>query len=252
MTLKIKVENLSLNIPIVGSDRSFRTTMRNKFIGGNIKESSANSHVAVSALNNISFSLNSGDRLGLIGHNGAGKTTLLKVLAGIYKPISGAVTFNGRVTPLFNCAPGVDPDDTGLENIRTICMYFGMNAKEIKEKTPEIVEFTELNDFIHLPVRTYSSGMLARLSFGVATSLEPDILLLDEGISVGDQRFAHKAKKRLEEFYNTIDVMVCASHSNDLLRELCNKGMLLEHGHIKAFGNIDEVLNIYVNSQDEV
>lgn len=244
MSFKIKVENLSLNIPIIGQERSFRTTLRNKYIGGSINRSDS-SHVWVTALNNINFSLNSGDRLALVGHNGAGKTTLLNVLAGIYKPTQGTVVCNGAVTPLFNCAPGMDKDDTGLENIRTVCMYFGMNAADIKKRTPEIIEFTELEDFIHLPVRTYSTGMLARLSFAIATSLRPDILLLDEGITTGDQRFAHKTKSRLDEFYGKIDVMICASHSNYLLRQLCNKAMLLEHGSIKAYGNIEDVLEIY-------
>lgn len=252
MTLKIKVENLSVNIPIIGPDRSFRTTLRNKYIGGNINRSETNSQVAITALNNINFSLHSGDRLGLIGHNGAGKTTLLNVLAGIYKPVTGNIMFNGKVTPLFNCAPGIDKDDTGLENIRTICMYFGMDPKEIAAKTPDIINFTELQDYINLPVRTYSSGMLARLSFAVATSLQPDILLLDEGISVGDQRFAHKARQRLQDFYKTIDVMICASHSNELIRELCNKAMLLNHGSIVAFGDVDEILDIYTSSTDEL
>lgn len=251
MSLKIKVENLSLNIPIMGPEKSFRTTLRNKYIGGNINRSES-SHVWVTALNNINFSLNSGDRLALIGHNGAGKTTLLNVLAGIYKPTQGKVTCNGIVTPLFNYAPGIDRDDTGLENIRTVCMYFGMPPAEIQKRIPEIIEFTELADFIHLPVRTYSSGMLARLSFAIATSLKPDILLLDEGISVGDQRFAHKTKTRLDEFYGQIDVMICASHSNDLLRQLCNKGMLLEHGSIKAYGDIEDVLEVYSGSTAEV
>jgi ABC-type polysaccharide/polyol phosphate transport system ATPase subunit len=251
MTFKIKVENLSLNIPIISPDRSFRTTLRNKYIGGSINRSQS-AHVSVSALKDISFTLHSGDRLALIGHNGAGKTTLLNVLAGIYKPLQGKVICDGSVTPLFNCAPGMDRDDTGLENIRTICTYFGMSEAEIKKRTPDIIEFTELEDFINLPVRTYSSGMQARLSFAVATSLQPDILLLDEGISVGDQRFAHKAKLRLQQFYNTIDVMICASHSNELLRELCNKAMLLEHGSVKAYGTIDEVLQIYTESQPPV
>jgi len=251
MALKIKVENLSLTIPIISPDKSFRHTLMNKYIGGNINQSK-NSHVSVTALNNINFSLNSGDRLALVGHNGAGKTTLLNVLAGIYKPTQGTLICNGTVTPLFNQAPGIDKDDTGLDNIRTVCMFLGMSEAEIVQRTPDIVEFTELQDFIHLPVRTYSSGMLARLSFAIATSLQPDILLLDEGISVGDQRFGHKAKARLDKFYNTIDVMICASHSEQLLRELCNKAMLLNHGRIQAYGDLDTVFAAYNQVQEAV
>ncbi len=250
MTIKIKVENLSLSIPIVGQDRSFRSALRNKYIGGEISQQ-GNAMVTVNALKNINLSLYSGDRLALVGHNGAGKSTLLYVLAGIYKPLLGTIYCNGQVTPLFNQAPGMDKDDTGIENIKTICTYFGVPKHEIPKRIPEIVKFSELEEFIHLPVRTYSSGMAARLCFAIATSLQPDILLLDEGISVGDQRFAHKAHARLQAFYNKIEVLVCASHSNELLRELCNKAVWLEHGSIKAYGEINEILDQYTNSMSQ-
>ncbi len=251
MTVKLKVEGLSLNIPIIGPERSFRSTIRNMYIGGTINTSDT-SLVTVAALKDISFSLNSGDRLALVGHNGAGKTTLLNVLAGIYKPFKGKITYSGRVTPLFQQPPGIDRDDTGLENIRTVGSFLGMTLAEITSKTQDIIDFTELQDFIHLPVRTYSSGMVARLGFAVATAMEPDILLLDEGISVGDQRFAAKAKQRLQQFYDKIDVMICASHSNVLLRELCNKAMWLEHGEIKEFGDIDAVLTKYAQLETDL
>lgn len=239
----IELKNVSINIPIYGADKSFRSALVKRYVGGNLKHS--NNHVSVQALDSINIRLNSGDRLGLIGHNGAGKSTLLSVLAGVYKPEQGTVSYQGKITPLFNLAPGMDTVDTGLENIITIGMFLGMSKQEILAKTESIIEFTELADYIHLPVRTYSAGMVARLTFGIATALEPDILLIDEGIGAGDQSFANKAKQRLEDFYKKINIIVVASHSNDLIRQLCNKAILLEHGKIKAYGTVDDILKIY-------
>jgi lipopolysaccharide transport system ATP-binding protein len=251
MSQRVIVENVCLDIPIIDPNKSFRSTLKNRYIGGSINTYN-NEIVSIAALKDISFTLNSKDRLGLIGHNGAGKTTLLSVLAGIYKPVKGLIKFEGRVTPLFNSAPGIDMDDTGIENIRTIGMYLGMTKSEIEEKTPEIIEFTELEDYINLPLRTYSSGMVARLGFAVATAIRPEILLLDEGITVGDHRFAAKARERVTSFYDSIDVLICASHSNELLRGLCNKGLLLEHGKVKMYGEIDAVIDAYMSSEEVV
>jgi len=245
----IQVKNVSIDIPIYGAEKSFRSALVRRYVGGNVHKD--NNIVSVKALDDVSLNLTAGDRLGLIGHNGAGKSTLLSVLAGIYKPVQGSVTYNGKITPLFNLSPGMDPADTGLENIMTIGMYLGMSKSEIKEKTQSIIDFTELAEFINLPVRTYSSGMIARLTFGIATSLEPDILLIDEGIGAGDQSFANKAKERLENFYNKINIIVLASHSNELVKQLCNKAILLEHGKIIAAGTVDEVLKIYCPEKND-
>lgn len=249
MSSWIEVKDVTIDIPVYNTERSFRSALVSNYIGGSIKQTS--NAVIVRALSNISLSLKSGDRLGLVGHNGAGKSTLLSLLAGIYKPLHGSVTHNGRITPMFNMTPGLDPVDTGLENIKTIGTFLGMTKKEIKDKTEEIIAFSELQDFIHLPVRTYSSGMVARLSFGVATALEPDILLIDEGIGAGDDSFAKKAKQRLEDFYNRINILVLASHSRGLIRQLCNKAILLEHGQIIAAGTVDEIFNIYYPEHNE-
>lgn len=246
----IEVKDVSIDIPIYGTDKSFRSAIVDRCVGGNLQKTK--NSISIQALDNINLKLESGDRLALIGHNGAGKSTLLSVLAGIYKPEKGSVTHSGSVTPLFNISPGMDLVDTGLENIMTIGMFLGMSKKEIKSKMQSIIDFTELADFIHLPLRTYSAGMIARLTFGIATSLEPDILLIDEGIGAGDQSFANKAKSRLEDFYNKIDIIVLASHSNDLIRQLCNKAILLEHGKIIASGTVDEVLSIYCPSEESV
>lgn len=238
----LHLENVSINIPVYGIDKSFRAALLNS-VGGTLKKQ--NDFVVIEALKNINLKLESGDRLGLIGHNGAGKTTLLSVMAGIYKPAGGRISHHGRITSLFNLSLGMDPVDTGIDNIKTIGLYLGLTKQEITSAIDNIVEFTELGDYINLPVRTYSAGMIARLTFAVATSLEPDILLMDEAIGAGDSAFASKAKQRLDNFFGKIGIMVLASHSNELIRKMCNKALLLEKGKIIAFGTVDEVFNQY-------
>ena len=230
----IDVRNVTVDIPIFDSNRSLRKSLYNRYLGnlgGEIQQSSGK-HLHVRALHEINFRLNDGDRLGLIGHNGAGKSTLLNVLAGIYKPHRGVVSIGGRVTPLFNPSLGLDSDDTGYENIYTIGMFYGLTKQA-------------LGDFIHSPVRTYSSGMLLRLSFAIVTSLNPEILLMDEGIGAGDAAFAHKASERLGSFYEKINILVLASHSDALIKQMCNKAMLLDHGKILKLGEVDEVMDFY-------
>jgi len=243
----IDLKHVTVDIPIFDSNRSLRKALYNRCVsklGGQIQQSSRK-HVFVRALHDISFTLNDGDRLGLIGHNGAGKSTLLNVLAGIYQPHSGVIKVRGKVTPLFNPSLGLDADDTGYENIYTIGMFYGLTTQAIDAKRDEIIEFSELGDFIHSPVRTYSSGMVLRLSFAIVTSLNPEILLMDEGIGAGDAGFAHKAQKRLESFYEKINILVMASHSDTLIKKMCNKAILLEHGKMIMLGPVDEVLALY-------
>lgn len=249
MTTFVEVNQLTLDIPVFNVSRSFRSSLLNRFVGGRIERDVKSNEVMVRALNSINFRLEEGDRLALVGHNGAGKTTLLRVLAQIYKPVFGVYRFSGRITSLFNMSIGLDLDDSGIENIYTIGMYLGMSKKEIDLKKNEVIEFSELGDFIHLPVRIYSAGMQTRLSFAIATAMEPDILLLDEGIGAGDANFADKAKKRLAAFYAKTSVLVIASHSNDLITKLCNKALLLDHGSQVALGHIDEILELYETSQ---
>ena len=244
----LEAKNITLDIPIFDVSRSFRKSLMMKYyVGGKISknDSNATSMVNIRALENITFRLQSGDRLGLIGHNGSGKTSLLRVLAGVYRSFYGNLRYYGKITTLFNPSIGVDADDTGLDNIFTIGMYLGMSKQEIENKKEEIIYFSGLGDFIHLPVRTYSCGMILRLSFSIATCLEPQILLMDEGIGTGDMEFTEKAQVRLESFYNKLDILVMASHSDDLIRRLCNKVLLLENGKIKAYGGVEEVLSIY-------
>lgn len=241
----LTLENVGLDIPIFDVQRSFRKSILKYCIGGKIIHSNDSKKINVRALENISFRLNEGDRLGVIGHNGAGKTTLLRILAGIYTPSTGHIHHQGKLTSLFNASLGLDLDETGEENISNIGMYLGMSPHEIASKKEAIVDFSGLGDFIQLPVRVYSAGMQLRLSFSIATAIEPEILIMDEGIGAGDAQFAQHAQERLQAFYNKSNILVIASHSDALITQLCNKAMLLEHGKIIFLGEVQEALDIY-------
>jgi ABC-type polysaccharide/polyol phosphate transport system ATPase subunit len=204
--------------------------------------------MVVRALDQLSLTLGPGDRLALLGHNGAGKTTLLRVMARLYAPTHGRVTIQGRVAPLLNLSFGMDMDSTGYDNIFIRGLFLGMSKAELKKKADVIAEFSELGDFLDLPMRTYSSGMRARLAFAISTHVETDILLLDEVVATGDARFLKKANAKLESFARDSKLLVLASHSNKVLRELCNKALLLEHGRAKAFGPLEEVIEAYAAS----
>lgn len=254
MNTYLEAKNLTLNIPIFDTNRSFRHSLFKHCVGGQIikNNDARNSTVNVRALDNINFRLESGDRLGLVGHNGSGKTSLLRVLAGIYFPENfSIINHNGKITSLFNISIGIDGDDTGLENIFTMGMYLGISKKEILMKQDEIIEFSGLSDFINLPVRVYSAGMLLRLSFAVVTMLEPKILLMDEGFGTGDLDFTKKAQLKLEDFYKNVEILIMASHSDELIKKLCNKALLLENGKMKAYGDVEKVLDIYHNKSND-
>ena len=243
----IIAENVTIDFPIYGGGhRSLRQTLFAR-IGGLIRHEGTGrqQRTIVRALDGLSFTLQNGDRLGLIGHNGAGKSTLLKVLAGVYKPDSGSMRIEGRVSPLFNSAPGLDPDDNGYENIMTCGLFLGMTAEEINRKLPDIVAFCELGEYLDLPVRTYSNGMVARLGFAIATSIDPDILLLDEGLGAGDAAFAERAEARMKALIQRTRILVLASHSDALITGMCNRAMLLEKGGLIAIGPVDDILDRY-------
>ncbi len=243
----ITAENVTIDFPIYGgSHRSLRQTLFAR-TGGLIRHEGKGrqQRTIVRALDDLSFTLQNGDRLGLIGHNGAGKSTLLKVLAGVYKPNSGSMHIEGRVSPLFNSAPGLDPDDNGYENITTCGLFLGMTPDEINRKLPDIVAFCELGEYLDLPVRTYSNGMVARLGFAIATSIDPDILLLDEGLGAGDAAFAERAEARMKALIQRTRILVLASHSDALIKMMCNRAILLEKGRLVAIGPVDEILDRY-------
>ena len=242
MTL-LTVDGVSLEFPIYDADKSFRKALLRSAVGGVIHRNKAkHNRVSVTALDNVSINLKQGDRLGLVGANGAGKTTLMKVMAGVYVPDRGKVTAEGRLSCLFAGVPGIDEHDNAYRNIYTVCRFFGMSKEQIVEKVASIEEFCELGDYMSMPLRTYSSGMMARLSFAIATSMDPEILLMDEGIGAGDARFAHKAKARIENFLGKAQIVVLASHSNDLIREMCNQAVLMQAGRIIEVGPVEDIL----------
>ncbi len=249
---EIILKNVTADFPIYGNQVSLRNVLFGRVVGGVLRRpSETGNRVVVRALDNVSLTINHGDQLGLIGHNGAGKSTLLRVLAGIYEPSLGAITIDGYVSPLFDVSPGLDLDDTGYENIVTCALLLGMSRDEIERKMPEIVAFTELSDYLALPARTYSSGMLVRLGFAIATAIDPEILLLDEGLGAGDARFATRAAKRVEAMIERSSIMVLASHSDDLIRQMCNRVILLDHGRVLADGPTTDVLEMYTQMNKE-
>ena len=197
------------------------------------------------ALKDVTFSLNKGERLGILGLNGAGKSTLLKVVAGVLKPTEGTVTTKGKIVPLLELGAGFDKQYTGAENIYLYGAMLGYSKEFIKEKYDEIVEFSELGDFINVPVKNYSSGMRARLGFAIATVVEPEILILDEVLSVGDAKFRKKSEKKMRDMFDKGVTVLFVSHSIEQVKRLCNKAILLEHGHIIAEGNVEDVAKIY-------
>lgn len=243
-TLRVQVENLCLEYPIFDSQsHSLRNVALQLGTGGLVRRNSK--AVSVRALEDISFTLNEGDRLGLIGHNGSGKSSLLRVLSSIYPPSSGVLRINGRVSALLSTGLGMEVDATGRENIMLCGQAMGMTRREVLSMRESIEDFTELGEFLDLPVRTYSSGMALRLSFGIASALAPDILLVDEVIGAGDQKFYTKARDRLMKLFERTQVMIMASHNTEILHTFCNKAMVLQKGRCIAFDDVDHALAVY-------
>lgn len=244
MGAKISINNLSLSYPVFDvKSRSLKANFVRLTTGGNI--SSDSKLVTVDALHDINLELEQGDRLALIGHNGAGKSTLLKVMAGIYEPQVGTVKVNGHVASLLDIFLGVNPESSGRENIYSRGMLLGFTKKQISEIIDEVIDFTELADFIDLPVRTYSSGMAIRLAFAISTAVKPDILLLDEVIGAGDERFIEKARSRIGDLIESVGIMVFSSHSEADVKQFCNKGVVISAGHIIFAGSIEECFSYY-------
>jgi ABC-2 type transport system ATP-binding protein/lipopolysaccharide transport system ATP-binding protein len=240
----IILSNASVEIPVFAvGNNSLKTTLLRKAVGGKFAQTGSN--LLINALNNVSIEVRDGERIGLVGQNGAGKTTLLRVLAGVYPPTSGAVQVIGRVSPMFDISLGMSPDSTGIENIKVCGALWGLSRAEIETGIDDIVEFTELGDYLKIPVRTYSAGMLLRLSFAIATLRQPEILLLDEVIGVGDASFMAKAKTRLEKIVSRAQILVVSSHSDIIIRDLCEKVIWLDKGSVAAFGAVDDVLAAY-------
>jgi lipopolysaccharide transport system ATP-binding protein len=242
---QIKFDDVSIEFPIFNATgRSLTSRLLQVATGGKL-DSDANGHVLVKALSKISFTINDGDRVGLVGHNGAGKSTLLRALSGVYAPTSGNSLIQGQVGSLIDISLGINPEATGHENVLIRGQLLGLSKTEIASRYDAIVEFAELGDFMEVPVRTYSSGMHLRLAFAVSTVVRPEILLMDEWLSVGDEGFKDKAEDRLTEMVSETKILVIATHSRELVEKVCNRVLWLDHGRIRMDGPVGEVVPAY-------
>jgi ABC-2 type transport system ATP-binding protein len=241
----IVLQDVSLNIPVFapGQRRLLRKPALLTSIGGNIAQNNGRMHVQ--ALKDVSIELAHGENLALIGHNGAGKSTLLRVIAGILPPSRGEVHVNGSVACVFELGAGATPEMTGVECIKHQSLIYGRPGADWRAVVDDIAEFTDLGTYLELPIRTYSSGMRARLMAALATAWRHDILLADEGIGAGDKSFQEKFSKRLDNFLASAGLLVIASHSMDLLRRYCSRGLVLSHGVVEMEGSLDEALAYY-------
>jgi ABC-type polysaccharide/polyol phosphate transport system ATPase subunit len=223
-------DRVTVEYPVYNSRaKSLRSQFARISTGGFIHSES--SHVElITALKDVSFEFRDGDKVGLIGHNGAGKSTLLRTMAGVYTPVSGSVLTAGRIATVLELGAGMDNELSGFENIVRMSMLLGLTEQAIRAKLSDIEEFTQLGDFLRLPIRTYSSGMATRLMFAVATSTEPDILLVDEVFGAGDAEFQEKARDRMEVLISSVGIFVFASHDHETLKRYCNRFFKLEHG----------------------
>lgn len=239
MTSYIKLNDVSVIFPIYNaSNRSLKKRVINMATGGKIATDSGKK-VTIKSLTNINLELKKGDRIGLTGHNGAGKSTLLRVLSGVYVPSVGTIELKGKIVSLLDISVGMDGESTGYENIMLRGILLGFSSEQIAQKIDEIAEFSELGDYLNMPMRTYSSGMNLRLAFSIITAFPADIILMDEWLSVGDARFNKKASERLEEMVKDSSILVLASHDDALVKRLCNKVITLEHGQIKEIEEIN-------------
>jgi len=242
---KISLDSVSVEFPIYNVNaRSFKKQFLRLATGGTVS-SDANEHIVVRGLNHVSLALDHGDLVGLIGHNGSGKSTLLRLLAGIYEPTQGSLEVSGQVSTILDISNGIEAEFTGYENIAIRGTLLGLSKEEINAKMHDIAAFTELGDFLKMPIRTYSSGMQVRLAFAISASIQPDILLIDEVFAAGDSGFILKARQKMVSLLAQSSVVVMATHSNELIREFCNKVILMEGGQIKYFGSVEEGLRIY-------
>ncbi len=247
----IKLNNVHVSFPIYDSrSRSLKRRAMSAVTRGRVRSVSAGritadaNRVAVHALEGVNLSIEHGSRVGLIGRNGVGKSTLLRVIGGIYLPAQGKVFVDGKIA-LFGGSFGIDPELTGRENIELRGLYLGFSRAAIRAKLDEIIAFTELEAYIDMPFRTYSAGMRARLDFAVSTSVETDILLIDEGLGGGDASFLKKARRRLNNITDAAGIVVLATHSENLLRKSCDQAVLMEAGRVVEFGPVDDVLKRY-------
>jgi lipopolysaccharide transport system ATP-binding protein len=245
------VENVSVWFPLYhGSSRSLKKMVVAAASGrlGHDQQQ----RVVVRALRDINLQLQSGDRLGLVGSNGAGKTTLLRVLAGIYEPVTGRLRVQGSLNALLDPSLGMNMELTGRENILLRGLYNGVTKSMLPRLEEDVADFAELADFLDLPVRIYSAGMVVRLGFALATAIKPQILLMDEWFLAGDAAFMEKARQRLEEMVRGADILVLSTHSMGIIRDWCSRVLWLDQGQVRADGPAEEVLSQYLGTPMEV
>lgn len=241
----IEAHDVSVRYPVFTSSAlSLKNKILSRTTGGRVAGKSSR-YLEIQALDQVSFQFKAGDRVALIGHNGSGKSTLLRVMAGIYHPVAGEIKVQGRIAALFDTAFGMDQDSTGYENILLRGLYLGLNRSEIERQADEIAEFTELGEFLDMPIRTYSAGMAARLAFAVSTAVNADVLLIDEGIGAGDAAFVAKANQRLISFIERAPIVVLSSHDPDLLKKFCSRGIVLQKGRLLFDGSIEDAFEHY-------
>lgn len=242
----ISTKAVSVLYPVYGARSRLLKEHLIRKVGGGIAARD-DSQVVVTALENVTLSLCSGDRVALIGSNGAGKSTLLRVLAGILEPSSGEINICGSVSPLLDMSMGMDPEATGYENIIMRSVFLGATFAEARARIPEIEAFSELGEYLRLPMRTYSTGMSLRLSFAIGLAVQPKILVLDELMGVGDAAFAEKSTARLQEVVSKLEILVIATHDLNTAQSLCNRGLVLERGRVIVDAPVKDAVEAYRN-----
>lgn len=243
----IRLRNVSFSYPIFElAGRSLKVTLMRQMAGGDV--SARRGYVTVDAIQGLSLDIREGARLGLIGHNGAGKSTLLRLLGGLAAPQRGTIEVEGRIVPLIDKGVGINHDLSGLANIELPLRLLGASDREVEAAKHAIPEWAGLGPFIHMPFRTYSEGMKARLSFALCTAIDADILLLDEWLGAGDQAFQERAEARLNDYVSRSKILVVASHSIELLRRVCNCVAWMERGALVMLGDTETVLQAYLEA----
>jgi lipopolysaccharide transport system ATP-binding protein len=253
MAASIDVQNLRIEFPLYhGQSRSLKRTLLRKAKGTSRVQQNSQHKTVVEAVRDVTFSLRAGERLGLVGHNGAGKTTLLRALAGVYEPVGGRVQIKGSLNALIDPSQGMNMELTGRENVALRGQFQRMNRREAEALEEDVRGFAELGDFFDLPVRIYSSGMVVRLAFAMATAIRLQVLLMDEWFLAGDASFRSKAQERLESVVRGADILVLSTHINEIVRSWCTRVIWLEDGRIRADGKAEEVINAFSGGQSDV
>jgi len=242
---KIELTDVSVTF---NAHQQKRVSLKEYLIRGLLFRPSANPVLRVRALEGINITARDGDRIGIIGHNGAGKSTLLKTLAGVYPPTTGTRVVEGKICSLFDITLGFEPEATGWENILYRSYLQGETPASIRGKLDEIAAFSELGDFLNIAVRNYSQGMMMRLAFSIATAIDPEVLLVDEVLAVGDLAFTRKAQARMRELMKTARLMVIVAHDLETIRDLCTRVIWMTHGQMVMSGDPKEVVSAYVQA----